>query len=65
MPITSQRDLQKMVFLELADTLGRNQEFCACVKEYDVHRDTLLGSMISEAAATAGYEMRHWSQSTS
>jgi hypothetical protein len=57
MLITSQKDLQKRLFLELADTLGQNQEFCALVREYDVDRDTQLGSMVLEAAATVGYEM--------
>jgi len=64
MPITSQRDLQRRLFLELADTLGQNQEFCALVQGHDDDRDTQLGSMILEASATVGYEI-HQSQSIS
>ena len=46
MPIASQRDLQRRIFLELADTLGRNQEFCAVVEGHDDDRDTQLGSVM-------------------
>jgi hypothetical protein len=57
MPNTLQENLNSTCFLQLVDTLAKNEEFCAIVQEVFPGRNNRMDVIIMETAQTIGYKV--------